>query len=123
VRTAPPSRDSYNTQFDFVLPVRGTRATSYLYAGDRYSNFHGSGVPAPTGEGRNAWHLLEFEGDIPVLRGCSRISVDAVTGLVAVEPVAHAEPIRDAPPSADAEPSADAQPSADAEPVVHGDLS
>jgi hypothetical protein len=35
----PPSPDSFNTQHDFVIPVTGSKASTYLYAGDRHSQW------------------------------------------------------------------------------------
>jgi transposase InsO family protein len=35
--TEPFSKDSFNTQHDFVIPVVGTEATTFVYVGDRYS--------------------------------------------------------------------------------------
>ncbi len=84
VATCPPSTDSFNTQFDMVLPVEGSRGTSYLYVGDRYTNFQGCGVAAPTGIGRNAWYVLTFDGGTPTLHGYPRFTVDTATGQVTV---------------------------------------
>lgn len=62
VVTEPDSPDSFNTQHDFVIPVPADRfGTSYLYAGDRYSQFHGVGT------GRNIFLPLRFEAGVPVL--------------------------------------------------------
>ena len=39
LRTDPPSRDSYNTQHDFIISVVGEEVTTYIYASDRYSQW------------------------------------------------------------------------------------
>jgi hypothetical protein len=39
LRPDPPSLDSFNTQHDVVIPVTGSETTTYLYAGDRYSQW------------------------------------------------------------------------------------
>ncbi len=80
LQTSPPSGDTFNTQFDFVVPVTGTGGTSYLYAGDRYTNFAGSGYPAAYGRGRNAWYPLRFNGSTPVLQGYTNVEVDLSQG-------------------------------------------
>lgn len=59
VRTDPPTPDSYNTQHDFVIPVRD--GGPYLYVGDRYSQWHKKGT------GRNFFLPLTFERGEPVL--------------------------------------------------------
>ena len=56
--TDPPSEDSFNTQHDFVIPAG---EAEYLYAGDRYSQFHGAGT------GRNIFLPLEFSSGGPKL--------------------------------------------------------
>ena len=61
VRTEPPSEDSFNTPHDFVLEVGEAGAPRWLYAGDRYSQWHGKGT------GRNIFLPLRFAGDEPVL--------------------------------------------------------
>jgi hypothetical protein len=35
---------SFNTQHDFVIPVTGSKDTTYVYVGDRYSQYHHYGV-------------------------------------------------------------------------------
>lgn len=52
---------SYDSQHDFVLPVKGTRDTFYMYCGDRYSQFTKEGI------GKNVWLPLKFEGNTPKL--------------------------------------------------------
>ncbi len=58
VPTNPPSSNSFNTQHDFVLPIAGP-TTTYVYFGDRWSNFR-----TPTGSedtGRYGWFPLSFD--------------------------------------------------------------
>jgi hypothetical protein len=82
VATVPSSTNSFNTQFDFIVPVTGSSGTAYLYAGDRYTNFLSSGNPAPTGVGRNAWYQLTFSGSTPTIHGFTDLKVDASAGTV-----------------------------------------
>ncbi len=88
--TSPASSDSFNTQADFVIPITGTSGTSYVYAGDRYTNFQGQGYPAPTGSGRNAWMPLTFNGDTPTLHGYSDLTIDVPTGQLGGNAIANA---------------------------------
>jgi hypothetical protein len=55
VPTNPSSTNSFNTQHDFILPVTGTAGTTYIYCGDRWSNYTGSGI------GRYGWYPLSFD--------------------------------------------------------------
>lgn len=74
VRTDPASTDSFNTQHDFVLPVVGTEATTYVYVGDRYSQW------TKQGSGRNVFLPLVFEDGMPTLLGLHRWTLDVNTG-------------------------------------------
>ena len=74
LRTDPPSEDSYNTQHDFVIPVAGKDSTTYVYAGDRYSQFTGKGT------GRNIFLPLTFEKGEPVLRWRDSWRIDPGAG-------------------------------------------
>jgi autotransporter-associated beta strand protein len=81
VRTVPSSTDSFNTQHDFVLTIVGTVTTSYMYAGDRWSQDTGIGF------GRNAWYPLTFDSQgVPWIHGDDLWSIDPVTGRVVLEP-------------------------------------
>jgi hypothetical protein len=82
VNTVPASTDSFSTQADFIIPITGTGGTSYIYAGDRYSNMQASGHPAPTGYGRNAWYELTFSGTTPTIRGYTDMAVNLTTGAL-----------------------------------------
>jgi len=74
LRTDPPSKDSYNTQHDFVVPVTGTEVTTYLYVGDRYSQW------TQRGPGRNIFLPLVWENSEPVLRWHKDWKIDVTTG-------------------------------------------
>jgi hypothetical protein len=74
LKTEPPSQDSYNTQHDFVIPVVGSQTTTYLYAGDRYSQW------TKRGTGRNIFLPLDFAGGEPVLRWYKQWIIDPATG-------------------------------------------
>lgn len=68
-------RDTYNSQHDFVLPVKGSGGEFYLYCGDRYSNYTTYGV------GRTVWLPLEFSGDVPVMDWYRVWYMDAAKGV------------------------------------------
>lgn len=72
--TDPPSEDSYNTQHDFVFPVAGSETTTYVYAGDRYSQW------TRRGTGRNIFLPLEFTDGEPVLRWFKQWMINPATG-------------------------------------------
>jgi autotransporter-associated beta strand protein len=81
VQTIPTSADSFNTQHDFVLKIVGTAATTYLYAGDRWSDDTGIGY------GYHAWYPLTFDSEgVPRIHGDDLWSIDPVTGQMALEP-------------------------------------
>ncbi len=73
--TKPVSNDSYNTQHDFIIPVIGSKATTYVYVGDRYSQHHGQGV------GRNVFLPLVWNNDKPQLKWLRTWTIDTATGL------------------------------------------
>lgn len=58
---------SFNTQNDFMVPVAGSSATTYLYCGDRWSNFYDPGAnPVDylhnhNSTGLNDWFPLTFD--------------------------------------------------------------
>jgi len=74
LRTDPPSRDSFNTQHDFIFPVAGAEATTWVYAGDRYSQW------TKVGTGRNVFLPLAWENDGPLLRWHNNWRIDVTTG-------------------------------------------
>ena len=74
LRTDPPSDDSFNTQHDFIVSIRGTETTTYLYAGDRYSQWHGKGA------GRNIFLPIVFEDGEPSLKWGDSWWIDPASG-------------------------------------------
>ena len=66
--------DSYNSQHDFVVEVKGTAGKFYMYCGDRYQNYMTYGV------GRVVWLPLQFHGDVPCLDWHQTWDVDAEKG-------------------------------------------
>ena len=72
--TEPVSNDSFNTQHDFVIPVVGNEATTYVYVGDRYSQHHGKGV------GRNIFLPIVWEDGEPTLKWRKTWKIDVATG-------------------------------------------
>jgi len=74
LRTDPLSRDSFNTQHDFVIPVTGSETTTYLYVGDRYSQWTRQGV------GRDIFLPLVWQDGVPALKWCSQWKIDLATG-------------------------------------------
>lgn len=60
--TTPGSNNSWDSQVDFVYPIKGPQGTLYMYAGDRWLK--------DAARGRNGdyvWLPLEFDGDTPTL--------------------------------------------------------
>ena len=74
LRTEPASKDSFNTQHDFVLPVTGSESTTYVYVGDRYSQW------TKRGSGRNIFLPLTWENGEPLLRWSKNWRIDMTTG-------------------------------------------
>lgn len=72
--TSPSSGNSFNTQTDYVVPVTGASGTTYMYCGDRYSEFTGQGI------GKNAWFPLTWNGSTPTLNGYTSWYIDADAG-------------------------------------------
>ena len=77
LRTEPLSQDSFNTQHDFIVAVTGTETTTYVYAGDRYSQW------TQRGPGRNIFLPLVWENGEPLLRWHKDWKIDTVTGRFA----------------------------------------
>ncbi|MCO6044038.1 family 43 glycosylhydrolase [Aeoliella sp. ICT_H6.2] len=58
----PGSENSWDTQVDFVFPIKGTKGTVYMFAGDRWTK------DLPTGRnGDYVWLPMEFDGDKPIV--------------------------------------------------------
>ncbi len=58
----PGSSNSWDSQVDFVYPLKGTEGTLYMFCGDRWTK----NLP----QGRNGdyiWLPMEFEGDVPTV--------------------------------------------------------
>ncbi|MBN1422031.1 MAG: family 43 glycosylhydrolase [Planctomycetes bacterium] len=72
--TDPRSEDSYNTQHDFIVPVAGSEMATYVYAGDRYSQW------TKRGTGRNIFLPLVFVKGEPLLRWVTEWTIDPATG-------------------------------------------
>ncbi|WP_447913565.1 family 43 glycosylhydrolase [Microbacterium phyllosphaerae] len=89
VANQPASSTSFGTQFEQIIPVVGTAGTSYLYNGDRYSQFYGGGSAAPGGIGRNAWYPVTFSSGVPMLHGATDVAVNASAGTLAWNRVAN----------------------------------
>ncbi|MET9670312.1 family 43 glycosylhydrolase [Streptomyces sp. NPDC006475] len=86
------SDDSFGTQFAQIIPVVSSDGgtTSYLFNGDRYSQFFkGITDNAPGGIGRNAWYKLTFDGTTPLLHGWTDVDVNAAAGTITGNRVAN----------------------------------
>ncbi|MBN1759338.1 MAG: discoidin domain-containing protein [Chitinispirillaceae bacterium] len=57
----PGSSNSWDSQCDFVLPIRGSQDSLYMYVGDRWEK------PDPRREGDYIWLPVTFDGDKPVI--------------------------------------------------------
>jgi hypothetical protein len=71
----PGSQNSWDTQCDFVFPIRGTQGTVYVYAGDRWLKDRAAGR-----DGDYAWLPMEFDGETPVLRYRQDWEIDVAAG-------------------------------------------
>jgi len=80
LHTDPPSKDSYNTQHDFIVTVAGTEATTYVYVGDRYKQWTRRGV------GRNIFLPLVWENGEPLLRWHRDWRIDPNSGRFSAAP-------------------------------------
>jgi hypothetical protein len=69
---------SHVTQTGFFITVVGTKQTTVIFAGDRWSNFGGNGI------GYNDWTPLSFNGTTPVFDSLSQWELDATTGAWSV---------------------------------------
>ncbi len=65
---------SHVTQTGFFFTVNGTRQTTVIFAGDRWSDFGGNGI------GYNQWVPLSFDNDLPIFNSMSQWDIDARTG-------------------------------------------
>lgn len=79
LRTNPPSEDSFNTQHDFIIPVTGSNTTTWVYVGDRYSQW------THHGNGRNIFLPIVWDHDEPVLTWQTQWTINPATGIWSVE--------------------------------------
>ncbi|MFF4935064.1 family 43 glycosylhydrolase [Streptomyces griseofuscus] len=88
--TSPASSNSFGTQFEQIIPVTGTSGTSYLFNGDRYSQYYDGSGTTVHGIGRNAWYRLTLDASgVPTLHGDTDIDVNAAAGTLTSNPVAN----------------------------------
>jgi len=87
VRTDPPSRDSYRTQYGgLTFTVNGKFGSTTIWAGLRYWDNIPIGPLLPERSGSpgtkpaNIWIPLEWKDDVPVLRYFDRWSIDTQAG-------------------------------------------
>ncbi|WP_165986590.1 RICIN domain-containing protein [Streptomyces sp. YIM 98790] len=70
---------AFGSQTAWVLPVQGSRTTSYLYLGDRWGNSFGSNVNGS----RYVWLPLSFPGDRSLAMSWTpELTIDTATGEV-----------------------------------------
>ena len=72
----PGSTNSWDTQVDFVFPIRGTKGTVYMFAGDRWLK--------DIAKGRNGdyvWLPMAFDGDLPVVKYAQDWDVNLKEGV------------------------------------------
>jgi hypothetical protein len=65
---------SHVTQTGFFFTVNGTKQTTVIFAGDRWSDFGGNGI------GYNQWVPLSFDKEQPVFNSMSQWEIDVKTG-------------------------------------------
>jgi hypothetical protein len=65
--------DGFNTQTTFVLPVQGTKETTYIYMGDRWND-------PGFADAKNIWLPVLWDGDVPSLEYYDSWWIDASTG-------------------------------------------
>ncbi len=58
----PGSKNSWDSQVDFVYPIQGTEGTLYMFAGDRWLKDAAAGR-----NGDYVWLPMEFDGDVPTV--------------------------------------------------------
>jgi hypothetical protein len=75
VMSGSAGNNSHQSQTDFVLKVQGTSGTTYMYAGDRWSDFISG-----QGNGFYVWEPLSFNGSTPTFNNLSSWKIDAVAG-------------------------------------------
>ncbi len=73
---APAGTKTYESQTAFILPVKGSKTTSYLYAGDRWK-------PSDLQDSRYIWLPLHIEGQTMSLSPLAPWTLNAATGEIA----------------------------------------
>lgn len=71
---APPETKTYNSQTAWILPVVGTKATSYIYLGDRWK-------PNDLSDSRYIWLPLTIRDGVMMLAPDQPWTIDAATGI------------------------------------------
>lgn len=71
---------SHVTQTGFFVAVKGSKQTTIIFAGDRWSDFAGNGL------GFNQWMPLEFQGEKMRFRSLSAWTINASEGTWRVAP-------------------------------------
>ncbi|MDS0527723.1 family 43 glycosylhydrolase [Clostridium sp. SHJSY1] len=69
---------SHVSQTGFFTNVTGSKGTTILFCGDRWSDFAGNGV------GYNQWCPLSFDGETPVFNSVSEFKLNAEKGIWSV---------------------------------------
>ena len=72
---APAGARTYESQTAFILPVRGSQTTSYIYVGDRWK-------PSDLQDSRYIWLPLHIDGQAMSLAAPAPWTIDAATGIV-----------------------------------------
>ena len=73
--TTPGSTNSWDSQVDMIIPIKGEKGTVYLYFGDRWIK--------DQQEGRNGDYIflpMEFEDDMPILNYYQDWEINLTTG-------------------------------------------
>jgi hypothetical protein len=65
---------SHVTQTGFFITVNGSKQSTVIFCGDRWSDFGGNGI------GYNQWCPISFDGQTPVFHSLSQWDIDAATG-------------------------------------------
>ncbi|HEY7086684.1 MAG TPA: family 43 glycosylhydrolase [Tepidisphaeraceae bacterium] len=73
--STPGSQNSWDTQCDFVFPIRGTQDTIYMYAGDRWLKDAAAGR-----NGDYVWLPIAFEGETPIVNYHQDWEIDLAAG-------------------------------------------
>lgn len=73
---APVNSKTYDTQSSFIVPIRGTKETTYVYMADRWT----PGEPNSLNNSKRIWLPLHIEDGKPVLDWAEQWSLDMRTG-------------------------------------------